>query len=352
MGATVSTAKLIGAFLNRDGHPRYVMFEQTYCKNVYPRTPRWSAVAIGDLSATIRLIFQAASACEGGMLQGAGGRTITPEGYIAGWLKELANPVVIEDRSIELQVSDRFYATLPQGAFDKIRTTLLARGEHETVATLESGGSVTVSLHQDADMLCSIYDGESAGAWRIFDSGELRIHGQRDPSLGYTPRKVKVSDVAVPRFRKVHPAADYVLEECSDGSWICVGWEYSVIAGYVTSLWEDEMREPGSYRARMKAFRASLDSAPYISERGMQVVVDTSVALDDYKRRNVERTLQELSHTRQGNAVYLDVPATDTGRYRVANLPTECTRWVALEPHSAPHHAPQSQPFTQLSLLA
>jgi hypothetical protein len=49
------------------------------------------------------------------MLQGTGGRHISPETYIAGWLKELGNPVSMADREIELKVADSYQSPIAQG---------------------------------------------------------------------------------------------------------------------------------------------------------------------------------------------------------------------------------------------
>ena len=73
MGSTVSTGKQVAAFKATSGKVMYVLFEETYESNCYPRTPRWSSYMIGELPAVMRHIFRAASSCEGGMLKGAGG---------------------------------------------------------------------------------------------------------------------------------------------------------------------------------------------------------------------------------------------------------------------------------------
>lgn len=65
MGSTVSTAKLVGAFQGNDGQLCYALFEQTYDKNCHPHNPKWSAMRIGDLAATMKAIFSYASSCEG-----------------------------------------------------------------------------------------------------------------------------------------------------------------------------------------------------------------------------------------------------------------------------------------------
>ena len=109
MGATVTCRKLAAAFACADG-VFYALFEQTYEKNCYPHTPGWSCVHFGNIDHALRTIFRHASSCEGGMLQSRSG-CITPEGYIAGWMKEMASPMRMPDCRIDLHVSDSIYAS-------------------------------------------------------------------------------------------------------------------------------------------------------------------------------------------------------------------------------------------------
>jgi hypothetical protein len=103
MGATVTCKKLVAAFAGA-GRVFYVLFEQTYEKNCYPHTPGWSCTYCGGIDGALRRIFRYASSCEGGMLQNRSG-WITPEGYIAGWMKEMASPVRMSDCAISLQLA-------------------------------------------------------------------------------------------------------------------------------------------------------------------------------------------------------------------------------------------------------
>jgi hypothetical protein len=83
MGATVTTGKKAHAFLSNEGAPIFILEEQTYEKNVFPPTPKWSVIAFGAYQDVMRHVFRYASATEGGMLQGRSG-CIGSEGYIKG----------------------------------------------------------------------------------------------------------------------------------------------------------------------------------------------------------------------------------------------------------------------------
>ena len=111
MGATVTTGKLAAAFQAPSGQNIYILFEETYEKNCTPHTPHWSCILFGNLSAAVERIFGHASGCEGGMLQGRGG-SITPEGYIRGWLKELASPVAFPKETVALKIGEKVCTTL------------------------------------------------------------------------------------------------------------------------------------------------------------------------------------------------------------------------------------------------
>ncbi|MGE8063913.1 hypothetical protein [Pseudomonas sp. NPDC089569] len=352
MGATVSTCKLVGAFRGSNGQPCYVMFEQTYSKNVYPHTPKWNAQCFGDLAATLKMIFASASSCEGGMLQGAGGRSITPEGYIAGWLKELENPVSMPDCLIELNVADKHYSPIAQGDFDRVKTVMQAMGKQDMVTELEAGNTIAVSLHRDNELLSEVFDGVHAGAWRVIPSYEIPVQGIRDASLGYKPQKAKVYDVTVPRFLKIHEGDSNILMQGADGRWRCAGWAYSIIAEYVTGLWQAELDEPGSYRARVKAYRNAVEAAASIPASGITVVVDTTVPLESYQQSNVEGVLKKIAHTRVGGEVHLCVPTDQDELYYVARLPSACTSWVMTGSEPTMGAPIVTAPMEQLSLLA
>jgi len=68
MGSTVTTRKLAAAFKSANGTVTFALFEESYSKNCYPRTPSWCCWSIGDIRHVMKAIFSAASSCEGGML--------------------------------------------------------------------------------------------------------------------------------------------------------------------------------------------------------------------------------------------------------------------------------------------
>lgn len=339
MGSTVSTGKLIGAFEGHTGKPVYVMFEQCYDKNSHPRTPKWSARMIGDAAAILKNVFLCAASCEGGMLQGTGGRYITPESYISGWLSELANPVDMPDLSFELSVGKYWEAAIPVDSFEKAKERLSLSKADRIITGLETG-SVTATLHSDSEALAAIFDGMNIWASQIIKAHQVPEHGTRNPALGYKPAKAKVQVLECPRFAMIHADFGSYLIQGKDGEWRCEGGGHAYIADFVRNLWEDEVRMPGSYRSRIKAYRAAMESASIVPHQSTLIIVNMKADLNEWQRETVDRVLRETPHKMVGNEAHIPVPTDYNNLYWVAGLPEQCTKWVL---GSAPIIAPTEQ---------
>lgn len=348
MASTVSTGKLIGAFNDVKGKTFYIIFEETYDSNTYPRTPKWCARAIGDLAAMMRLIFWSGSSAEGGMLKGTGGKSITPEGYIGGFMKELANPVEIQDQRFELSVGDGWDAVIGRAGFPKTLAKLEAIGESEMACALDQGQTVSVSLFEHADALSAIFDGVDLGAWRILKAYNTPVYAMRNPALGYAPAKVKPPLVTLPRVVRISQDDANLLVQHDDGSWRCDGWNYSYVANYITGLWETELKYPGSFRSLIKSYRDALAGAPVMPSDDVTIVVDTSVALGAYAAENVQRIQREFECKTIDGAIHIPFSADFDFRYHVTHLPVEAAKWVFGGKEEA---GPQRQ-AEQLCLLA
>lgn len=348
MGATITTGKLIAAFKDVKGKTFYIIYEETYDRNCYPHTPKWSARAIGDLALMMRLIFWSASSAEGGMLQGPGGRWLTPEGYVSGYLKELANPVEIHDRSFDLSVGHGWSAVIGADSFPKIRAKLEGIGEAAIAGALDQGETVTVSLFEHAEALSVIFDGVDLWASRILQGYSTPTYGTRNPSLGYAPAKVKPPLQDTLRVLKISQDDANIIVQHPDGSWRCDGWGYSYVANYVKNLWETELKYPGSFRSLIKSYRQAIDGAPTIPAGGVTIVVDTSFPLGAYDAQAVERIRDEYGCKTVGSEVHIPFVAGVDFCYAITRLPEKAARWVFDDnATSAPHRAAE-----QLCLLA
>lgn len=340
MGSTVSTGKLAAAFKATSGKVMYVLFEETYESNCYPRTPRWSSYMIGELPSAMRHIFRAAASCEGGMLKGAGGRDITPEGYIAGWMKELENPVEIADRKFDLYAVNNYMAPIPTENLAWARAAMVAVGREADAVKLESGEHLIVSLYDDAELLGAIYDGIRFGASRIMKSATSALLAPRNPSLGYCPGKSKVVSMNTPRFMRVRDGHFHHATQDANGDWRGDA-SHSFMNSYITNLWKEELAEPLTYRGKIKAYRDAIKNAP-VMPSSTKLVIDTNAVTDRCHQESVDWVLSNTPHTKHGDEIHVELPNDYTALHRVANLSEKFSRYVFTD----------NAPAGQLDLLA
>lgn len=292
MGATVTTGKKVGAFLTEQGRIGYVLFEETFERNCHPHTPSWSCVCIGFLEDVMQRIFMSASSCEGGGLQGRGGR-LTPEGYIQGWMAELANPAEMEgmeDVARTLRFEEGWRSALPAGKKDFVRSVLTQLDMAQMFDALEGEG-VQVTLKKDFALLAALYNGKEIGAWRLLDGGPMHYCGYSNPGLGHQPKKVKAPSLAIPSFLRV--GRDELLKGGDDGRHHPDGWDYSVIGRFIANYAERELEYPGSYRSAIKAYREACTSAPHVPDSTI-VQVSFNDAAESYEQSRLKVFAEKL----------------------------------------------------------
>ena len=185
MGATVTTGKLAAAFRATSGCVFYVLYEETYEKNCHPHTPEWNCWCFGPIEDVLKRIFRSASSCESGMLQSRNGR-ITPEGYIASWLKKLAEPIDLMDRSISLRFGTDFYDPIRPQNIDAANAVLIDFGRQDLVDALANGTTIVVEMYRNAELIATLLERASISAWRILRSCSTPLFGLIDRDLGYT----------------------------------------------------------------------------------------------------------------------------------------------------------------------
>ena len=328
MGVTISTAKLAAAFKADNGNTYYVLFEESYDKNCYPHTPTWCCISIGSLATVLQRVFGSAAACAGGGLRVRGGRS-APEQYIADWLAELANPVLMHNVNFSLKIGEDFYASIPKEKANEILNDLTEKGHEQITQVLRAGGSCDGSIHANPDLVEAVYGNRYTAPWRIIRATPL--HAPRVPELGYRPVPSKAAVPPPPAFLKVDRETRLIKQE--DGSWRCVGWEYQAIGEFVRSLWEQELREPGTYRKLIKAFTKAAQEAPAIHS-GMKVVVNMQVPLASKWAHENRVALQEkhltgIEITPNARGFEFIAPINNaSAMYHVCALPSECTTWV------------------------
>ena len=335
MGSTVTTGKIAAAFRMSQDRICFVLFERVHETNISPWTPEWRCCFIGTAEAAVRRIFDWGSSCEGGMLRGHDGR-IKPENYIAAWLRELANPVVMPDRPIRLYASASWSAPLPNES-DEFLARIEEQGREDIAETIRIRNVAELSLHAHADLLLALY-GQWQGelhclpAGRILKGCDRPDDAQRDRSLGYAPKHCAIRGIDIPTAIRV---SEYEhLLKGSDGTWVNEGWAYSIIRDRIAAMSDREVQTPGYYRRAIPLLRAAIENAPW-PPHGTIVRLDRGAC-------QTKRALELFDHTVEQESLHVpngttSLPWSKEIGNAVSYIPREAVSWeipetVAAEP--------------------
>lgn len=285
MGSTVTTGKRVFAMQIPEGKIGYVLCEQTYEKNCHPHTPHWSCMKIGYIEDVMKWIFLAGGACSGGMLQGRNGY-LTPEGYIKGWMQELANPYEMPNWELHLRLSESPW----RGEFlmshkEDLRVVMQEKGWSDIFEAIEAGG-YKVCLADAFDMLAYLLNcGKGlAHSWSVINT---LPHGAPCQSLGYSPAKVKAPPLLHPvLFRN---GEDFYQHVHAD-EFKVVGWEYQLIEHFVCEYATREMQYPGSYWSAIREYKAHCESAMPRPTAGT-VIVKSTDGMSEWTQRAFEHVV-------------------------------------------------------------
>lgn len=328
MGSTITTRRVAAGVRTLEGRTLFVLFEESYSSNVTPHTPEWCCVGLGYLPNVMRRIFELASSCEGGMLRRRDGR-LTPEGYIATWLEQLANPLVLHRTAVRLDAGDSYRSAIHVSKLDHAAGFLRDTGLPAQAAALREEKAVTFDLACDADVVLALQARVGIDPWRIVDAQAVAHRtGDRDRMLGYNPVPGRAPSPKVPTALKL--GTDVRLLRDAEGTWRCGGWQYSLVAQHVQGLWQAELTFPG-HRKRISAFRNALDRAPP-APAGLVVEIDGSGIVEPYHAK----AIQELRRLAGAGPGIFRVPVTADNTYGLTNLPQGCARWLLPGQHPAP----------------
>lgn len=361
MGATVTTGRRAAAFRAPNGAPVYVLFEETYEKNVHPHRPSWSCIFIGHLADAIRAIFRYASGVEGGMLQLRGIRS-TPENHLLAWFRELAKPIELADPVFSLGARhNNIYTTTNADEIDwyekkgkeklaKQTKLLLDIGRADIVKKVETGEEVMISLYHDIDLVLALYGGWGKGQrlispWRLIAGHERGNDANRNPELGYKPKASKSPLQTYPTVYRLEAGVDQVAENScfikqEDGVLIESGWAYSVMEDFIGKLAEEEFIAPQTYAHRISTFRTMVEEAPRLPLECLKVVVDTTAVTEEWHTRNIKDFREKHKKTTATENGF-EVMPTALNLYDCTRLPALATRWIyASTVPAAPSSAP------------
>lgn len=289
MGATVSTACAVSAFRDRNnGGLYYIMWEETYEKNVHPHTPSWGAIHVGDQASIIEAVFRNAHVCEGGSLQGRSGH-ITPEGYIQRWMKALKAPLMVpEGATFELAMKGWRAAINPDN--EEMIQLLLGHGLDQELSEMRQGKTVRLPVHEYGELLTRLR-AMGVYAWRMFTNCRpLGAYVDESLALDYSRPGAGRYIPPIPSMVRIENS---VFMEGADGVYRNEGWCYSVVGSFVANFWQTEIKHPGSYKSAIKAYREAVKAAPKAEDMNLLVDIDATKELQ-YGEGNRQRLLQLL----------------------------------------------------------
>lgn len=286
MSSTYSVGKKAAVIAAINGTLYYALFEQTFESNVFPQTPRWSAIYFGTAAACMDTIIKYSAACEGGCLKERGGDT-TPSAYIKHWREALANPVELaSDRSLTASFGNGIYKLDPESRPQV--EALLSKHGHPGV----EGDKLVLQLPTHVELLADL---AAAGTptWRFLD--ESGTYSYPNPQLGYQPAAAKGE---VPAFSALYakdkPSYDSEFWISAEGSILGTGWHYSTISHLIHRFVRpSEARFPGSAESAIKQIRAVVKEAvPF--PNGQRIEIDCTKAPHRWQAETAERLAEKM----------------------------------------------------------
>jgi hypothetical protein len=185
--------------------------------------------------------------------------------------------------------------------------------------------------------------------WRLVDAYSCPSGDVRQLDFGYAPKPVKDIDLSVPEF--IWAGDECLLIKTPDGAWRAVGYSAYSIDYYIRDLWELELKEPGSYRKRIGAYRAACVNAPRVPLIGCRVRIDlTRVAADSFEASRMASLRNELpvTETSEGFEILVTEEIDGNNLWHIQRLSAEAAVWTLSE-EPCSKEVPQAS--TQLSFL-
>ena len=346
MGYTVSTGKLAAAFVRGDGEIVYVLFEKTHESNVYPQTPHWGCIAIGTYAEVMLRVFRHATSCEGGMLKGSGNRDIKPENYIAGWRHELAEPVLMDDVNISLQVGS-WCSPIDTEKLDEVIVVLRQIGRNDLADTLRNNGRADISLYRDVDAVLALYGVDKLfSPWRVLE--HTSVMSMRRPELGAVAR---VEDIQPPMVRVLTASCGHrneLIVQLDNGLWQQWGADYSALGEYLLKVaYPYEMKQTGCHKRLIAEFRDACTTALTVPDDTKLKLFREAEGASNWNRENFDKLAVKLvgaAGTTELDCTFGELKAVENGTYDLTFLLKSQVVW---DVQSTP-----TQPVSQLSLLA
>lgn len=179
---------LMAAFQANNGKTYYVGYQKSKL-SFDDFESFWQCNFFGTLEEVMSAIESGAEHCASGFYTGREGAHMAPEQYVENWMRELANPVVLEDQSLVISGDFDFSFSWDSEPGEAL-TAALATVDEETsktfISTFNQGNSTSLSLYADIELISALYGhGKVWNPSLIFSERSVQIDGARDAELGY-----------------------------------------------------------------------------------------------------------------------------------------------------------------------
>jgi len=250
----------------------------------------------------VALIFDSASYCEGGLLQGPSG-AIRPEGYIRKGLEALRNARPVSGREMFALSFEGWYALVenydPPEKREAVLAVLRAALPQDEVKAVKNG-TATFFVHEHGDLLADL--AQHVRPWRMlrerdgvrFDADAPVLDALAEASAAGLP------EVRNPMTEQVYRVEDgshrgTIAMPCEDGRYALESG-YDAIADFVKQAWPLEIRTPGAGVKAIRAYRKWLQkSVPplRLNEAVIEVASDARYICQDVREAH-GKTVQEF----------------------------------------------------------
>lgn len=293
MGATITCNKKVGAFRADDERVLYALFEETYEKNCYPHTPKWSCVAFGAYEEVLEFVFLAAQAAEGGMLQTRRGHT-TPEAYIRSWMTAFKSPHALCDVVVRLKVSLGKWPIYDLGAnlAPRMIEALLYADRPDLAQVIENETALSMSLFRDWRAIRALLAIDGLYPWRMLEHSALETTIDSDLAPG---KRLGSVSVTLPELAVLAEDMGDKVVLVIDGPEISRGCTRDMMNHVIRweAYWAECVKTGGGLEV-IRTWREHLEAIPKLAETTRCTVTVTGSGGDRHEVSSAQQLAQEL----------------------------------------------------------
>ena len=262
MSTTHVIGKRAAVCTDESGVRYFLLSEQSYESNVWPRTPRWSARFFGTFEDCMRRIVNWSGCCEGGSLSGT---ARTPGAYIKQWREALAAPVELAKSVRTARIGTGLYE-VPEALREAFNQVFRRHGFSEPVGNemridMNAAGALALIAELTSGSVDGLY------IWRLMDAGTSYMMPRPELGVAVPARtKAPMPDVQVFTFGAERQGMDPEHLLVVDGRATMTGWAYSTVGAFLSNCVADaEAKTPGVAEQMLSAFRKIMGAAPALA---------------------------------------------------------------------------------------